>query len=535
MELRQYLGILRKWAWLIILGTLLAGGTAFVVSKAMTPIYRASATLLVSEAGNDTITDYTSIMTSERLAKTYGELLEKRPVLEEVISNLGLDLETDDLAEQIEVELVGDTQLIVLSVEDPDPLQAMEIANEIPQVFIAQNEAIQLERFAASKASLLQQMADIEEDIQRTEESIDDLRGREGEEEELARLEDNLTRYRESYSSLLTNYEQIRVTEASRLSNVIVVEPAEIPDEPVSPRTLLNTLLAAVVGAMLAVGVVFLVEYLDDTVKTDEDVQRELALPTLGNIAHIEPVKEPGDHLITSKHPRSPISEAYRVLRSNVRFAWVSNPESALLVTSAEPGEGKTTTAANVAVVMAQAGKRVILVDSDLRRPTLHKFFDLQNNRGLTDLLVNGGLTPDEALRSTAVDGLRVLTSGELPPNPAELLGSDSMRDLVRELEELADVIVLDSPPALAVADASILGSLAGGALMVIRAGKTRSEACRRGKEALENSGVKVLGVVLNSLSRRRGSYGYYYHYQHYYSEPEADTRGEEKPSTADG
>jgi capsular exopolysaccharide synthesis family protein len=522
VELRQYFGILRKWAWLVVLGTVLAGGTAFVVSKVMTPLYRASTTLLVSEAGDTTITDYTSIMTSERLAKTYGELLKKRPVLEEVIENLSLDLETDELAQKVEVELVRDTQLIVLSVEDPDPLLAMHIANEIPQVFIAHNESIQSQRFAASKESLLGQMADIEEDIQHTEESMASLRETDGSEEELARLEDNLTRYRESYSSLLTNYEQIRVTEASRLSNVIVVEPAEMPDEPVSPRTLLNTLLATVVGAMLSVGVIFLVEYLDDTVKTDEDVQRELALPTLGNIARIEPVKQPDDHVVTSKHPRSPISEAYRVLRSNIRFAWVGNPESALLVTSAEPAEGKTTTAANLAVVMAQAGKRVILVDSDLRRPSLHKFFEVQNGGGLTGLLVNEGLTPDEALKATGVDGLRLLTSGDLPPNPTELLASDSMRDLLRRLDELADLIVLDSPPILTVADASILGSIADGAVLVVRAGKTRSEACRRGKEALENSGVKVLGVILNSLSRRRGSYGYYY--PHYYSEQEGDS-----------
>jgi capsular exopolysaccharide synthesis family protein len=525
MELRQYLGILRKWAWLIVLGTLLAGGTAFAVSKAMTPIYRASTTLLVSEAGDTTITDYTSIMTSERLAKTYGELLEKRPVLEEVIENLGLDLESDELAEKVEVQLVRDTQLIVLGVEDPDPHQAMRIANEIPQVFITQNEAIQMERFAASRESLLEQMAQIEMDLERTEAAIATLEnGGAVDNDELARLENNLAQYRDSYAALLSSYESIRVTEASRLSNVIIVEPAEVPDEPVSPRTLLNTVLAAVVGLMLAVGVIFLVEYLDDTVKTDEDVERELALPTLGNIARIDSVKEPGDHLVSIRHPRSPISEAYRVLRSNIRFAWVSNPESALLVTSAEPGEGKTTTAANLAIVMAQTGKSVILVDSDLRRPTLHKLFELQNNEGLTDLLVNGGLTPAEALRPTGVDGLHLLTSGELPPNPAELLGSDSMRDLVHRLEELVDLVVLDSPPVLAVADASILGALAGGAVMVVQAGETRSEACRRGKEALENSGVKVLGVVLNSLSRRRGSYGYYYHYHHYYSEKEGGT-----------
>jgi non-specific protein-tyrosine kinase len=529
MELRQYFQILLKWAWLIALGTVLAGGTAFVVSKLMVPTYQASTTLLVSEATQPSVTDYTSIMTSERLAKTYGEWLKKRPVLNEVIGNLGLGVDAEDLAGQVDVQLVRDTQFIVLSVTDTDPEQATRIANEIPQVFIAQNEAIQMDRFAASKASLQEQMALLEADLERTEAAIAALESRgASDSDELARLEDNLAQYRDSYAALLASYESIRVTEASRLSNVIVVEPAEIPEEPVSPRTLLNTLLAAVVGLMLAVGVVFLVEYLDDTVKTDEDVQRQLTLPTLGNIGRITPVKEPGDHLIALNHPRSPISEAYRVLRSNTRFAKIDNPSASLLVTSPGPEEGKTTTAANLAVVLAQAGQKVILVDSDLRRPTLHEFFGLDNHVGLTDLLVDGEELWNQALRATDQEGLRLLTSGRLPPNPSELLGSDAMRSTLRELEKTADVVVLDSPPLLAVADASILGSIVGGAILVVESGKTRNEAARRAKDTLDNSGVKLLGVVVNRISHRRGAYGYYYHY---YSEDGGRRKRRTKPS----
>jgi len=263
-------------------------------------------------------------------------------------------------------------------------------------------------------------------------------------------------------------------------------------------------------------------------VKTDEDVQRELTLPTLANIARIAPVKEPGDHLITLKQPRSPISEAYRVLRSNIRFAKIDNPSASLLVTSPGPEEGKTTTAANLAVVLAQAGQKVILVDSDLRRPTLHTFFGLDNHVGLTDLLVDGVELSDRVLKPTGQDGLRLVSSGHLPPNPSELLGSDSMRNMLHQLEEQADVVVLDSPPLLAVADASILGSLLGGAILVVQAGKTRNEAARRAKDALENSGVKLLGVVVNRISRRGGTYGYYYHY---YSEDGGRRKRRKKPS----
>lgn len=519
MELRQYVAILWRWAWLIVLGTLLAGVTAFLVSRNTTPMYQASTTLLVSEAREGTIIDYTSLMTSERLARTYSELLKKRPVLDEVIRNLDLAVEPDSLATRVDVQLVRDTQLIVLSVEDADPRQAAAIANKIPQIFITRNEAIQTQRYAASKESLLEQMANIEEDIQRAEKDIARLRAADGDnEEELARLEDNLSRYRATYASLLTSYEDIRVTEAKRTSNILVVEPAEVPGSPVSPRTLMNTLLAAIVGAMLAVGVVFLIEYLDDTMKTDEDVERELALPTLGNIAKIESIRDPTDNLVTLKYGRSAIGEAYRVMRSNVQFAWVDNPSSTLLVTSPGAEEGKTTIVANLAVVMAQAGQKVVLVDADLRRPALHKFFDMKNDVGLTDLLVGEGHELTAALKPVSEDGLRVLTAGKIPPNPAALLGSDSMRNLIDALRAEADVVLFDSPPVLAVADTGVLASLVGGALMVLDSGRTRSEGSRRAKEALDNSGVRLIGVVLNCLSRR-GSYGYYHYY--YYSEDE--------------
>jgi len=533
VELREYLVILRKWAWLIVLGVVLASGTAFLVSKSTTPIYRASTTLLISQAREPALTDYTSILTSERLAKTYSELLKKRPVLEVVIANLSLGLDVEELAGKVDVRSVRDTQLIEVSVEDADPSLAARIANEIPTVFIERNEAIQSERFSASKESLSQQMEELSSEIEQTQERIRQLQAASsrGSQEEIARLEDNLALYRDSYSSLLRSYEEIRVAEGKSLDTLVVWEPAVVPKGPVSPRTLLNTALAGTVGAMLAVGVVFLIEYLDDTIKTPDDAQRELALPTLGTISRIARVKSLRDSLITFKHPRSSVSEAYRVLRTNIQFSTVGNPASALLVTSAAPLEGKTTTAANLAVVMAQAGKTVILVDTDLRRPALHDMFDLRREPGLTDLLVAERLRLNRLLIKTHIDGLRLLPSGTLPPNPAELLGSEGMKRLLAQLEEEAEVVILDSPPVLAVADASILASHSPGVLLVVDAGKTRSEACRQGKEALEKAGGRLLGVVLNKVVPRGGGYYYY----HYYSSGESEESAQDPEIVASG
>ncbi|MBM3749237.1 MAG: CpsD/CapB family tyrosine-protein kinase [Acidobacteria bacterium] len=244
----------------------------------------------------------------------------------------------------------------------------------------------------------------------------------------------------------------------------------------------------------------------------------------MGAIARIQDIKEPGDHLVTKSHPRAAISEAYRLLRTSLQFSSLSNPASSVLITSSGPTEGKTTTAANLAITMAQAGKRVVLADTDLRRPAIHNFFGLANSQGLTSLLLDEGLKLDEVLADSGVAGLRVLTSGPLPPNPAELLGSPQMKQLIKRIREQAEVIIFDSPPVLAVADASILGSQCDGALLVVDAGKTRSEVAKRAKETLDKIGVKLFGVVLNKLSNRHGG-GYYYYY--YYSAE--DERGKRR------
>lgn len=528
MELRGYAAILWKWAWLILLGVVLAGGTAYLVSVNMVPMYRASVTLLVSEARAPTITDYTSILTSERLAKTYGELLTSRPVLEEVIDNLNLKLSFRELVGKVHVKLVRDTQLIVVAVEDRSAYWAARIANEIPRAFIRQNETLQLGRYATSLESLSQEMAEVDADIQRTEELIAALErpGTAVDQAKLARLETNLTQLRGSYSGLLRTYEEIRVAEASAIDSIVVVDPAKMPRKPVSPRILGNTALTAMVGLVIAMGIVFLIESLDDTIKTLDDVERVFGLPILGTIGRLPGLEKPQDHVVTAHHPRSRASEAYRVLRTNVQFSTIGNPDGILVVTSPGPLEGKTTTSANLAVAMAQDGRRVILVDGDLRRPALHKLFALHNRSGLSDLIVSDQLPMETALQRTDVQGLEVLTSGRLPPNPAELLGSERAKMLLHSLQERADVVILDSPPALAVADAAILAAQSTGVILVVEQGRSRTEEGRRGKAALEKTGTRLLGVVLNKVTPKHG-YGYYYYY-HY---GEGGKRRRRKPS----
>jgi capsular exopolysaccharide synthesis family protein len=286
---------------------------------------------------------------------------------------------------------------------------------------------------------------------------------------------------------------------------------------------MMNTLMAAFVGLLLAGGIAVLIEYLDDTVKSPEDLEAS-GLSSLGGVSRFHRPKDPDDMLVAGSLSRRHFSEAYRVLRTNLQFSTIDRPGQTLLITSANPREGKSTTAANLALVTAQAGKKVILVDSDLRRPSIHRFFGLSNEQGLTNLLLAPQSGINGCAQRTRFENLAVVTSGPLPPNPSELLASRRLDSVLDALRAQADVIIIDSPPTLPVADASILASKVDGTMLVVDTSKTRVQALRRAKEALVRSKTHLLGAVLNKVKRRSGG-GYYYYYHYYTADGEKKER----------
>jgi non-specific protein-tyrosine kinase len=526
MELREYVALFRKWLWLLVLCTVLAGVVAFVVSKNTTPIYQASSLLRINQASNPaTSVAYADILTAERLARTYANLLTTRPVLEESARRLGIDVES--LKESITVTPVRDALLLEVKVEGPNPKLIADVANVLPQVFIDRDRELQLGQVSRWRESLEAEIEATLADISRTQEDLKSAT----DDTQKTRLEGSLAQYRTTYSSLLASAQQARTAEAQATNNLVVAEPAIETKEPIRPRTLTNTLLAAVIGAMLAIGVAFLIEYLDDTVKTPDDVERVSGLSTLGAIARL---KDGGGsrQIVAWSRTRVPESEAYRTLRTNIQFSSVDKPIKALMVTSSSPSEGKSTTAANLAVVLAQTSQRVIIVDTDLRRPVLHKVFGVPNNTGLTTALLAGeAVDLDLQLQSTEIDTLKVLTSGPIPPNPSELLGSHKMAMLVASLSDHADIVIFDSPPVLAVTDAAVLSSQVDGVLVVVDAGKTKEQALANAVAELQKANANVLGIALNRLDTRRG-YNYYYYY--YYSDEEnGDRRGQSEKGSA--
>jgi non-specific protein-tyrosine kinase len=516
LELRHYFSLFRKWLWLIVLGAIVAGGIAYLVNRASTPIYRSTVTLLVNQAANNSLmTDYTSVITSQQLAKTYGELIRKRPTLEAVIRNLNLNILVERLAGQITVTPVRDTTLITVSVEDPDPKRAADIANELGKVFVAQIDAMQRSRFSSSEENLSQQLQVLKDQIAATQGQLEAAKKQSpAQPDEITRLESALVQYQNSYSNLLKSYEDLRLAQTRLTDSVTIAEFAQVPIAPVRPQTFTNTLLAVVVGALLAAGVAFLIEYLDDTVKGPDDINA-LNLPNLGLITRLDS-KNPDARLVVVSDPRAPAAEAFRALRTNIQFASVDRPLRVLLVTSAGPSEGKSTIAANLAAALAQAGKRVALVDADLRRPSQHRIFKQSNHSGLTHALIQDKGELNGALRPTAIEDLRIMVSGDLPPNPAELLGSNRVGHVLDELQKQVDVVIVDTPPCLVVTDAVALSKRADGVLLVADAGKTRRSALEQSVKTIQQVGGNVLGVVLNKYSHK--AHGGYYNYQYYNS-----------------
>ena len=311
----------------------------------------------------------------------------------------------------------------------------------------------------------------------------------------------------------------------SRPGTVSVVEDAIAPAYPVAPRPRLNAVLAAMLAIGAAGAVVLLIEYLDDTVKGPEQAQEITGLPTLGRIERFEGMRSPREQLQSATKPRSTVAEAYRAARTNLTYALDLGRERKLvLVTSPGPGEGKTTTAANLAVVFGLAGHRVCVIDTDLRRPTLHRVYGLENGEGLTTLLLAREPDIDRAVQRSIYTNVSVVTAGPLPPNPSELLGSARMQEVLERLRGRFDIVLLDSPPALVVTDASVLSTLVDGLVVVARAGKTRRGALKATIEELAQYGRPIAGVILNRVANREAGY-YYYAYGQAYGD---DARDEE-------
>jgi len=330
------------------------------------------------------------------------------------------------------------------------------------------------------------------------------------------------------FMMLREKYEENRIAEAGQIGSVRIVDRAKPPKYPIKPKKKLNLLLGIMVGLGLGVGLTFIKEYLDTSLKSIEDVER-LGFPVLGSIPFISAqrtdhsenyqngeIKRIESRLITHFAPKSPISEAYRTLRTNIQYAKVDQPIKTVLVTSSGPGEGKSTSVANLAITFAQMGTKTLLVDTDLRRPVLHGIFGVSREEGLTHVLI-GKASLKDVIQPTRIENLDILTSGTLPPNPSELLASKAMEKCLKDLSSQFGIVLFDSPPVIAVTDAAVLSTKLDGVVLVIKSGETGKDALLRSQILLDNVHAKIFGVMVNGVNITNMYGSYYYYYQYYY------------------
>jgi len=355
---------------------------------------------------------------------------------------------------------------------------------------------------------------------------------------ELMRLQRSREVYENVYNVLLQKSEEEKMRNASNAAGIKIVDVARMPEHPMPKNEARYYALSFILGLLLGIGLAFMLEFNDTTIKSNEDIEKYLALPILGTIPHISHNKKDGIEIkrrssrskkqtSVVNYPRNLLSfsgddsvttESYRSLRTNLTFVSPDRPLQTAILTSAGPGEGKSLTISNLAMAYAQMGKKTLLIDTDLRRPVLHHLFDLKRDPGFSDLFTEN---PDYslAIRPSGRPNLSIITAGIFTPNPAELIASQKMMQHIEYFKKNYDIIFFDTPPVLAVTDAALLGTKVDGVILVIKAHHTDREVAVRAVNSVQNVGVKVWGVVLNdiNLTHRYSSYGYYKYYYHYY------------------
>jgi len=341
---------------------------------------------------------------------------------------------------------------------------------------------------------------------------------------ELARLEREKEANKKIYLMLLEKREQAQITEVRESGGISILELARLPKGPNTMSKVKKSVLFLILGILIGIGGGFVVDYVDSAVRDEFEITRISGLPILGRIPIIENDKKDKDHsngdtfVLTEKESRSHIAEAFRSLRANIKLSRAEGFPSSILITGPDAGSGKSMIAINLALSFVSSGKKVLLVDTDLRRPAIEKYLRIKKEKGLTELLVNEG----KEIQPLSVDGLKIIPSGKLPPNPSELLDSDRMKELLKQWKKEYDIVLLDSPPLMTVSDSRILASEVEETLLVASYGETNRHMIAQTSELLKQLSIKALGYILNKVDihKEYGYYGYYYGY-YYHSKPE--------------
>lgn len=532
MDLRTYIAPLLRWWWLIIAATLIAGFSSYMVVRQQPDRYQSLSTLMIGRTIDDPNPNSTQFFLTQQLAETYADMAQRDVVRKATMDEL-------ELTWLPEYSVQANSPLIEIVVVDTSPERAQAVATELANQLITLSPSGIGQEERVRQEFVNDQLTDLQSQMEATQEELAAKQTELGElfsASEIAETQNQIDALSRKFSSLQSNYAALLSnTQQGAINALTIIEPASLPTRPMSSSNMMTVVAAAAVGFVLAAGAAYLLEYLDDTIKRPEDVTQITNLPVLTGIARVD-FEEEDSRLITITAPRSPTAESFRSLRTSVQFANVDNPNRILLVTSSNPGEGKSFTAANLALVIAQAGHSVLLIDADLRRPTQNKIFGLSQERGLTSLLLEPDLAHicddntsllEEFIQPTDEFWLQVLTSGPIPHNPSELLGSDKMRTALNALATRFDYLVVDSSPTLAVTDSVVISTLADGVVVVVVPGETRRNHLKQTMARLNSVNANVIGITLNRYKSIRGDNYYYYQSQYYGHDDDAEQKAE--------
>ncbi|HUS16649.1 MAG TPA: polysaccharide biosynthesis tyrosine autokinase, partial [Chloroflexia bacterium] len=539
--------------------------------------YESTATILLNPSVPSALVPYLQTEVASGLADSYAEYMRSRSFGQSVVKELKFAATPEEVVGSISTYLKPNTLFFKIGGRSDSPEHSQELANTVVRVFISANTAQQQAQSNQGPGSVNNEMhtrlndklAYLGEEIKSYQDQLKQLDAQPVSKERndlQLQLRGQLVALQQTETDTIVALG--RLDEASvPLNTAVIIDPAQLGSR-VATKLNSNVLAAGVASFILGIVLAFLLDYLDYTVRSPEYLEQVLGLTPMAVVGRINgdgggngkrrrrrgrstgaPLPASvsaaatgrlvGHKLVTLEFPKSPDSESFRVLRTNIQFSSLDKAIRTLVVTSGGPGEGKSFTAANLAIVMAQAGKRVILVDTDLRRPSIHKLFSLPNTVGFTNMVLNDLGEKGGAIQTVPeVANLLVVTSGPLPPNPSEILDSHQAAHVMTQLSQCADLVIYDTPPVTAVTDPAIIATRVDAVVFVVNAGVTRRDTVARVKKILENVGVKSLITVLNRVELDNINGYYYYYHSSYGTVPDAplvETNGRGKNGTSNG
>lgn len=529
IDLRRYLGIIRARKWTILVVVLLCVGLAVGQAMRQTPLYHGQARVLVQPV------PYGATSSSALLpvdVATESQIVGSEAVAELAQKKLDTDLNPQQLVANVSVRgatagisTSSGTQVLAVGYISPDPEFAQDAANAFAESYLQYRQAQALENLLDARKPIQKR---INAATKQLEGVSDDLvtAVEEGDQSLIGVLESQRNVLVARLGVLQQRLDDLQPSEAARSGGGQIIQSAGLPGKPSSPNRTRSAILGLIIGIGLGIGLAFVRERLDDRFRGRADLELALEAPVLATVPRFAVDKNRPRRLIIVEEPAGIASESYRSLRTNLQFVLSQRGVKSVVVTSSSAADGKTATTCNLAVAVAQTGRRVVLISADLRRPTLENYFNLEASQGLSTFLMEGADLQSIA-HDVGIPYLRLIPSGQVPFNPAELLTSPRLSELIRTLEQNADLVLIDSPPVLAVADAAIIGARVGGAVLVVDASKTHRSASLHAKQEIERAGGILLGSVLNGFNPSQAPYDYYS--SHEYS---ADYEAGAEPAT---